>query len=96
MTIQDKPVLYIKIFPTSHCPLKEVPEGWYPFELRTASDNPDDTLIQDGVLIDNEGSMAASRDIMQDGIDAGISRTRHDGALDSELGILYSEVRCLN
>ena len=96
ITSQSKPVLCIRIFTTSHCSIEQLPQGWFPFELRTISDNPDETLIQDGVMVDNEGSIAASRDILQDGINTGLIRSRHEGVLFSELDELYSEVRYVN
>ena len=95
-TNRYKPILYTRIFPTSRCPIEQLPEGWLPFELRTVSDNPDETLIQDSVIIDNEGSMAADRDILQDGISIGLIRSRYEGILFSELSELYSEIRYLN
>ena len=97
MTVsQHKPTLCVRIFPASRCPIEQLPEGWFPFELRTVSDNPDETLIQDSVIIDNEGSMAADKDILQDGISIGLIRSRYEGILFSELDELYSEIRYLN
>lgn len=80
----------INISGASHYPNKS--EGKYYFELMTDCDNSRNTVIYDGVWCNNEGSMEADRDVLEDAISLGLIKSRKEGLYWNELHKIYKEV----
>lgn len=83
--------LTIKISGASRYKKEEQQQEMFYFELRTV--NSSESNIEDGVLINNEGSVEASRDILADALSIRLIQNRKEGVLMDELQEIYKEIR---
>lgn len=77
----------------SHYPEKETHPGWFFFELRTP-DEGTDSIIEDRVWFNNEGSLRADRDILADALTAGLISSRGEGVTYSDVYKMYDVTWC--
>ena len=77
----------------SHYPDKASYPGWFFFELRT-SDDTNDSIIEDHVWANNEGSLRATRDILADAISVGLISSRGEGVTYSDVYKMYDVSWC--